>query len=368
MTMSIRVAGVLAAAVLAVGCASDGMSRAEVDAAIVEAIENHAADVQYVTAGEVQEAIDDAVEGLAPTGSGLSMDEVQAAIDGAMSSAEPDSAPADESAMTAPPRSDTAAYTQYVVSYAIDLYEQEGLDALLAYANDPQNVDDQWYVFVADENDALIGHYDPERLGLDLKGWVGTDVNGFEFGTKMLSATEDGKWVGYVYLNPATERAGVVFDATNFELKNAWVVRHDGLLFGSGWYINAVDFIPEIVDEIGQRLGDTGFEATIAYFADPQKITAGLPETVAYYNSTESVLGSWLAFYAQPDGTVLFFDGPDDPDGNIVNLLGSAVLDVGPQSAWITEADNPDGEGPSSMRIRAILGGDVLFGAGWYSP
>ena len=92
------------------------------------------------------------------------------------------------------------------------------------------------------------------------------------------------------------------------------------------------------------------------------------PRLVAYYNNIESALSSWLAFYAQPDGTVLFFDGPDDPGGNIVDLLGSAVLDVGPQAAWITEADNPDGEGPSSMRIRAILGGDVIFGAGWYMP
>ena len=32
-------------------------------------------------------------------------------------------------------------------------------------------------------------------LGLDLKGWVGTDANRYRFGPEMLSATEDGKWV-----------------------------------------------------------------------------------------------------------------------------------------------------------------------------
>ena len=27
-------------------------------------------------------------------------------------------------------------------------------------------------------------------------------------------------------------------DLGDVDLKNAWVVRHDGLLFGSGWYID----------------------------------------------------------------------------------------------------------------------------------
>ena len=65
-------------------------------------------------------------------------------------------------------------------------------------------MDGQWYVFIIDENDLVIAHPDPGRLGLDLKGWVGTDANGYEFGPEMLSATEDGKWVSYVYRNPGS--------------------------------------------------------------------------------------------------------------------------------------------------------------------
>ena len=52
-----------------------------------------------------------------------------------------------------------------------------------------------YYVASMDENDLVMGHPDPERLRLDLKGWVGTDANGYKFGPDMLSATEDGKWV-----------------------------------------------------------------------------------------------------------------------------------------------------------------------------
>ena len=63
-------------------------------------------------------------------------------------------------------------------------------------------MDGQWYVFIIDENDVVIGHPDPDRRGLDVKGWVGTDANGYNFGPEMLSATEDGKWVSYVYRNP----------------------------------------------------------------------------------------------------------------------------------------------------------------------
>ena len=53
-----------------------------------------------------------------------------------------------------------------------------------------------------------------------------------------LSATEDGKWVSYVYHSP--ESGGLGSDNTGaLQLKNVWVAKHDGLLFASGWYIIA---------------------------------------------------------------------------------------------------------------------------------
>ena len=62
-----------------------------------------------------------------------------------------------------------------------------------------------------------LAHPDSERRGLDLKGWVGTDANGYEFGPEMLSADEDGKWVSYVYRNP--ESGGIGSDFGELELK-----------------------------------------------------------------------------------------------------------------------------------------------------
>ena len=122
--------------------------------------------------------------------------------------------------VSAPSKSDPAAYTKFVVDQAIARYEAEGLDAALAHFNNPASVDDQWYVFVINENDIVVGHYIADRRGLNVKGWVGTDINGYNFGPEMLAATEAGRWVPYVYVNPA---AGTLGDEGAFELKNAWL-------------------------------------------------------------------------------------------------------------------------------------------------
>ena len=90
-----------------------------------------------------------------------------------------------------------------------------------------------------------LGTHWPERLGLDLKGWVGADANGYGFGPAMLSATEDGKWVSYVYNNP--ESGGIGSDFGGLWLKNVWVERRDGPLFASGWYIDADAFTEHLV-------------------------------------------------------------------------------------------------------------------------
>jgi signal transduction histidine kinase len=90
-------------------------------------------------------------------------------------------------------------------------------------------VNGQWYVFIAEGTGELIGHYDPEVRGQNLNGSIGTDVNDFKFGAQMLTATEDGKWVSYVFNEPVSGELAS---------KHSWVVRHDGLLFGSGWYSN----------------------------------------------------------------------------------------------------------------------------------
>ena len=143
-----------------------------------------------------------------------------------------------------------AYYTRHVVEQAVSRYESDGLDSTLDHYNRPESVDGKWYVFVIDEDDLVVGHPDGERRGLDVNGWVGTDANGYNFGADMLAAGEEGKWVSYVYRNP--ESGGIGADATGeLELKHVWAVRHDGLLFASGWYISADDVKANDVDTDG---------------------------------------------------------------------------------------------------------------------
>ena len=110
---------------------------------------------------------------------------------------------------------------------ALSRYDAEGRDATVAYYNTSESVEGQWYVYIVDEDDLAIAHADPNILGLDLKGPLGTDITGRVFGLEMLRADEDGLWVDYVFLNPATGQQ---------QVKHAWVLRYDGLLVGSGWY------------------------------------------------------------------------------------------------------------------------------------
>ncbi len=122
---------------------------------------------------------------------------------------------------------DPATFTQAFVAQALSRYDAEGLDASVAYYNSSEGIEGPWYVFIFDEEDLLLTHPDPNLRGDDLKGSLGTDITGRVYGAEMLAADENGRWVSYVFRNPETGQPGV---------KHSWVVRHDGLLIGSGWY------------------------------------------------------------------------------------------------------------------------------------
>ena len=122
---------------------------------------------------------------------------------------------------------DRGEFTVDLVLEAIERYDAEGRDATVSYYNTPESLNGEWYVFIFDEADKLIAHANPELLGMDLKGALGVDSTGYQFGDAMLTADNRGLWVDYLFLNPQTG---------NQEYKHSWVIRHDGLLFGSGWY------------------------------------------------------------------------------------------------------------------------------------
>ena len=82
-------------------------------------------------------------------------------------------------------------------------------------------------MFIIDENDLFVSHpVMSDLIGRDIKTIVGSD--GYELGEEIATATEDGHWIHYLWPNPA---AGGVE-----EPKHSWVIRHDGLIFGSGYY------------------------------------------------------------------------------------------------------------------------------------
>ena len=70
-----------------------------------------------------------------------------------------------------------------------------------------------------------IAHHNPQFRGRDPS--LRVDATGYFYGDDLLSATEAGHWLDYVLLNP---------ESGEHRQKHTWIVRHDGLLFGSGWY------------------------------------------------------------------------------------------------------------------------------------
>ena len=265
-----------------------------------------------------------------------------------------------------PPRSAPAEYGAFVVDAAIARYQTQGREATLAHYNREESIDGQWYVFIIDEDDRIAAHPERERVGLDVTGWVGTDINGYNFAPEMLSGTGEGKWVSYVFANPASGSLGSGYTG-EFELKNAWVVRHDGLLFGTGWYINVEEFLPQLISEEAEHFRRGGLEAILEFYSDPRGITESLTPTAEYYNSTDTLDGYFSGFIAAPDGEILAHIDPALNGTDIEDLLGPAVRNATPDGAWITADDNPaEAGGPQTMRIWAIDVDGTFIGAGWY--
>ena len=247
--------------------ADPGLTRAEVEEIVREEVAGAPvppSPVPRLTSADVQEAIRAALADMTQPEPGLTSTEAEQIARGVVASI--------------PEKSSPIEYTKFFVDKAISRYDTQGLDATLSHNNREESIDGQWYVFIVDENDLVIGHPDAKRLGLDLKGYVGTDANGYNFGLEMLSATEAGKWVSYVYQNP--ESGGLGSDNTGaMQLKNAWVVKHDGLLFASGWYVNDDEFTKSLVIAAVNKFRSAGLEATDAYFTGPESVYSGLAAT-----------------------------------------------------------------------------------------
>ena len=340
-TTLIAIVAAIALALSACGDGDAGLTRAEVEEIVQEELASEPPQTEGVaplTEAQAESIVNDAIEKMAPPEPGLTRAEVEEIVRAAIASLPSKSAPAD--------------YTRHFVANAIARYEAQGLDATLAHYNSPQSVDGQWYVFIIDQNDLVIGHPDPERLGLDMKGWVGTDANGYEFGPEMLSATEDGKWVSYVYRNPESGGIGT----GDFELKNAWVMKRDGLLFGSGWYIDADEFTRMLVSVAVDKYREVGLAGTMTYFASPGSALAGLEVAIDYYNAAETVDGKWFAFIGGPDGKIVGHSDITLIGGDVQDLLDGQTFEPSEAGVWVES---------ESLRVFVASYDGYVFGSGW---
>ena len=177
--------------------------------------------------------------------------------------------------------------TRNYIAKAVAHYDREGLEATVAYYNSRESVDGHFYLFLIGADDLYLAHpIFPHLIGTDIKGVVGSD--GYELGKEIAKATEEGHWVEYLWPNPVTLRE---------EHKAAWVVRHDGLIFASGYYTSDT--------EAGQPpwQGADPREYTVAYVqrAIDRYKSDGLEAMKAYYNSVASIEGEWYLFATDAD-------------------------------------------------------------------
>ena len=247
-------------------------------------------------------------------------------------------------------RDNPTKFTRDFIQAALDRYDQQGREAAVAYYNDPKSIEGEWYVFIVDENDLFVSHpVDPTLIGRDVKTIVGS--NGYELGKEIAKATEDGHWIHYPWLHPVSGQE---------ESKHTWAIRHDGFIFGSGYYDirDPAAFTRDFVQAALDRYDRDGREATIAY-----------------YNSTASVEGEWYVFII--DENDLFVSHPVTPElvGQDVNTrVDSSGYEHGKEIAKATEGghwvhylrSNPASGQEEPKHSWVIRHDGFIFGSGFY--
>ena len=265
-----------------------------------------------------------------------------------------------------PEREDVDGYTKYVVNQAIARYEIEGRDATVDYYNTEASVDGEWYVFITDEDNIMISHATiPGNVGLSLIEDLGIDSTGYAFGPVMAAAGENGRWVSYVYLNPATGQE---------ETKHSWVVRRHGLLFGSGWY----EVTPDVAAPVPSKSQPDIFTKHFVDQAISFYIANGREATIAFYNSGASVDGEWYVFIAdENDILVAHATVPSRRGGYLRDpstrtdiagfFYGPVLADASELGRWVTyQFLNPAIGQVRTKHTWAIRYDGLLFASGWY--
>ncbi len=254
-----------------------------------------------------------------------------------------------------PDRSDEPGYTQLFVQQAIDYYERHGREAMLSHYNSPESIDGQWYMFIFDEQQVIVAHENPGNLGMTAAQVNGPD--GYPAGRMVVAvASEAGAWVDYQFRNPASGQA---------EIKHSWIVQHDGLVFGSGWYEDA----PSQENEPG-AFTQSYVERALEMFR-----VLGREATLEYYNSPESIDGQWYMFIFDEQEVIVAHENPGNlgmtaaqvngPDGYPAGRMVVAVASEA--GAWVDYQFHNPASGQAEIKHSWIVQHDgLVFGSGWY--
>lgn len=262
-----------------------------------------------------------------------------------------------------PTAEDPETFTVAFVQAAVDFYIMNGAEATAEHYNDPASIDGQWYVFITDADDIFVAHAAvPTQIGKDLKTILGLD--GAPTGVEIAMANSDGLWTEYLWPNPETNK---------IELKRSWVLRHDGYLFGSGYYE------PWAPDPATLTLGSKDDPETFTHNFVLRGIAwyefAGVAAMTEYYNTPASMEGEWYLSIADANDIVIAsapspaFIGADlktgiGPDGFPVGAEIAKATGVG---LWVEYLwPNPTTGENQYKRSWSIRHDGYLFGSGYY--
>ena len=254
----------------------------------------------------------------------------------------------------APAKYEVEEYTRYFVKQAIERYKSEGLEATVDYYNTPESIDGQWYMFIIDQDNTMIAHAGNPSL-VDGPASAAVGPNNYPAGDAVVAvADEDGEWFSYTFPNLAT--GGV-------ELKHSWIVGYDGLTFLSGWY------------EPGPMKSDNpAYTQAVVQSAINLYNALGRDDTIAYYNTVESVDGQWYVFIVNEEGYAIGHHNPmfrnRDPSERVDStgyFYGGDLLSATDAGRWVDYVLlNPETGDERQKHTWAVMHDGLIFASGWY--
>ena len=157
---------------------------------------------------------------------------------------------------------------------------------------------------------------------------VGSD--GQELGREIAEATGEGVWVEYLWPHPISRQE---------QQKVTWAIRHDGLIFASGYYAGEPETGPPAWRDADPR------EYTVQYVhqAIERYERDGLESMLNFYNSVASFEGEWYLFatdandvyHVHPLLPALIGTDIKDVVGSDGYELGRALAEATDEGVWV---------------------------------